>query len=282
MSVLSSSAVFGFIPRAPDSPYGDVLGWLIVFFMIVWPLLRSAVSAANERRRKFIEEEQRRERTRGRLDRRLRGDVSSGPQPVTDPLEALRRALLGRVEVDEDSGLYGGGTTADPSRAPRRPPARTAQSAPAGTTRVPAARPDAEPGAAFERARAEARERSAMGGDPFDERTMERPLVADPELARVPSEGGRATEPPRRHTHGGTPSTARAALNGADATEAPPLRRRGAAGGAPSGAPSGVTQVPPGARTLARIMQRTRSPWGQAILHHELLGPPAALREPRY
>lgn len=249
--------------QGPDSPNGNILGWLIVFFMIVWPIIRGAIEAANERRRKFVEQE----RLRGQADGPSAGPTAGPAAPTgrpklegRDPFEAMRRA------IEQARG--------DQERQHDAPPVRRA--APPAPTRSVAPQPQKSraqkaykaPPAPHERERRPVVRPDTFGRDPFDDKQLERPLVKDVDLARVPSEGGQATETPQR--------------------------RRAPAPEPPIDAPTPVVEphlgalssrgraVPVGGFALKRIAQRVPSPWAQAVLYEELLGPPVGLREPRF
>jgi len=270
--------------QRPDQDQ-NILGWLIIFFMVVWPLIRGAVEAANERRRKFVEEQRRRDAGPSAPQRPRAGGPPDRP---ADPFEDLRRALMGSAtveaeEVDEPRPARRPEAATPPRQKPPGAPKTPARTAGAGPGRgKPARGPEAparpRAGAPAPPPRAPERARpDTLAGDPFDERMLERPLVADPELARVPSEGGRPSEAPQRRitrapetpyetSQGGPRSTAEVVA------EATPVALRQPA---PAAASRGE------AVALARIARRVRSPWGRAVLYEELLGPPVSLREPR-
>jgi hypothetical protein len=255
-----------------DPQGGKILGYLIVFFMVVWPLIRAAVEAAQERRRKFIEEEERRarrERREGRGTVARTGAPPQGGRPeMQDPFEALRRALTRHLEGDEDTDEPPRRSAAPKPAAPRPATQANTQKAAQKATQRPAQRPPTP--TAPSPAPAPPRE---LAGDPFDERLLERPLVADPELARVPSEGGLPVEVTAR--------LAQAKAEGqppfdASAPAADPILH-----GLTRVARSGATRHPRDAAQLL-IARHGRTAWAQGVLYEELLGPPVALREPRW
>lgn len=256
----------------------NILGWLIVFFMVVWPLIRGIVEAANERRRKFVEDQQRRAGT----------PTARGGRPETqaDPFEALRRAMLGTpADDDEEHAPRRSRPSAGPKAPPKAPAPARRHPGPPPSVGAQGSTPRPMVGGAGPRPAPRSLEHvppssRQLAGDPFDERVLERPLVADPELARVPSEGGAATEPPERH--GRRPPT--------PPTDAPSSLYPVAEGAALAARSSPSRPAAPttgeGSRceaaALARVARRVRSPWGRAVLYEELLGPPVALRDPRY
>lgn len=271
---LQHASVVPLALQGPDSPNGDILGWLIVFFMVVWPLLRGVVEAANERRRGHVEKQQGgAPRPQGGAPRRAAGPAPVGraqpTAPEQDPFETLKRALQGQLErgtraeppterpkvqpppsrpvTAQGSAPRAATAQGSPPRAPTKSPttAQTRMPTTASPTASPTSRvPVEKHSAPFER---------NLAGDPFDERMLERALVEDPELAHVPSEGGRPSDAPLR----------RALPRSKPPADAPaPMELPGAA--------------------LARLSRRVRTPWGQAVVYEELLGPPVALREPRF
>lgn len=230
-----------------NEPDSSILTWIFVFIVVVWPILRGMLQAANERRRKFLEEQAR----AGRAARRGRGPgdpTSAGPASdeaaPADPFEMLKRLLTGQVEAQD-------APSAPPPRRVVTPSAPSAPSAPG----APVQRP-------------EVAGESGLGGELFDDLTLDEPLVADPELAHVPSEGGRPTETPGTHA----PAHRKSDFKAPDRVPEPSAEAR-----------SAMRAAGTAARTpLARVARRVRSPWGQAVLYEELLGPPAAMREPRF
>jgi hypothetical protein len=243
--------------QGPDSPNGNILGWLIVFFMIVWPIIRGAIEAANERRRKFVEQERR----RGQMGGPTAGPAAPTGRPTLerDPFEALRRAMEQARGDQERQGDEPPVRRATP-QVPTRPVEPKTQK-----SRVPRAH-QAGP-VQHERESRPIVRSYTFGRDPFDDRELERPLVKDPELARVPSEGGQATETPRRR-----PTPAPQPPIDAPSPVIEPLTAALSSRG---------RAVPVGNFALQRIAQRVPSPWARAVVYEELLGPPVGQREPR-
>lgn len=245
--------------QGPDSPNGNILGWLIVFFMIIWPIIRGAIEAANERRRKFVEQERRRGTARGPVA----GPPAQTGRPTLegrDPFEALRRALE-QARKDEDQERH------DDEPVRRAAPPAAAPTAQAAPQRAPAQRaPQAAP-VPHERETRPVVRQETFGRDPFDDAQLERPLVKDADLARVPSEGGQATETPQRRR----PPTPEPPVDAPTPVVEPAMESLSSRGRA----------IPVGGFALKRIAQRVPSPWARAVLYEELLGPPVGLRDPR-
>ncbi len=243
---MSAFTLLAFQARNGD---GNVLGWLIVFFMVVWPLIRGAVEAANERRRKFVEAER----------RRVKGGVAGGRPERRDPFEALRRALeeAHGIEVETEEPPRRPAASAAPAE--RRPAARVKVKPSPPRPAEPAPRSTVAPDGGF-------------GRDPFDERALERPLVADRELARVPSEGGEPAALSQRHRE---PASSPPAMD-------PPAPHMEAAAAAAATRLASRDVSRGGALDIARLARRARTPWAAAVVYEELLGPPVSLREPRF
>lgn len=239
----------------------NVLGWLIVFFMVIWPVIRGVVEAANERRRKFIEAEQ----------RRPKGGVAGGRPERRDPFEALRRALEEahgiEVEAEEPPRRSAGTPTAGPARSAAAPAAPVSRRPAARAQVKPAPPRPAEPAP-----RSTVAPEGSFGRDPLDERALERPLVAERDLARVPSEGGAPSEAPQRRA---TPSPA-------PPTQDPPAPHMEPAAAAVATRLQSRDAARGGTLDIARLARRARTPWAAAVLYEELLGPPVSLREPRF
>ncbi|MEE2940658.1 MAG: hypothetical protein VX460_09770 [Planctomycetota bacterium] len=147
------------VQGGPDSPLGDLLGYFVIFVVVVWPIIRGVLDQAKGRRAQF-EQQQRRNRPTGAraragggrsLEEILRGDPY---------VEALEEPLLEEVVREIE--------------APSPPP-------------LPRERPS-EPSFG-ERPADELRpsERELVG-DPFDDSIMGGDLVQSLALAEVPTE----------------------------------------------------------------------------------------------
>ena len=45
--------------QQPDKPFGDILGWLIVFVVVIWPIIRGLLENASTQRKKFEQQQKR-------------------------------------------------------------------------------------------------------------------------------------------------------------------------------------------------------------------------------
>ncbi|MEC8511683.1 MAG: hypothetical protein VX015_06015 [Planctomycetota bacterium] len=145
------------VQGGPDSPLGDLLGYVVLFVVVVWPIIRGVLDQAQGRRTEF-EQQQRRKRPPGKradggrsLEEILRGDPY---------VEALEEPLLEDVVREVEA--------ASP---PPLPPERLSKSS-LGERSADAVRPT---------------ERELVG-DPFDDSIMGMDLVDDLSLADVPAE----------------------------------------------------------------------------------------------
>lgn len=99
----------------PDSPLGDLLGYVVLFVVVVWPIIRGVLDQAQGRRADF-ERQQRKKRPsgeragRGRsLEEILRGDpyVEALEEPLLEDvvreIEPASPPLLPREELSEPS-----------------------------------------------------------------------------------------------------------------------------------------------------------------------------------
>ena len=141
----------------PDSPLGDLLGYVVLFVVVVWPIIRGVLDQAQGRRTEF-ERQQRKKRPSGQrtgggrsLEEILRGDPY---------VEALEEPLLEDVVREIE---------------PAAPP--------------PLPREQLSEPSFGERPEDEVRpsERELVG-DPFDDSVMGQDLVDGLSLAEVPSE----------------------------------------------------------------------------------------------
>lgn len=141
----------------PDSPLGDLLGYVVLFVVVVWPIIRGVLDQAQGRRTEF-ERQQRKKRPSGQrtgggrsLEEILRGDPY---------VEALEEPLLEDVVRDVEAAA---------------PP--------------PLLREQLSEPSFGERPEDEVRpsERELVG-DPFDDSVMGQDLVDGISLADVPSE----------------------------------------------------------------------------------------------
>ena len=145
---------------APDSPFGDYLGYLVLFVVVIWPILRGVIESANQRRREF---EARQPKPR------------AGRQPFTiedlledDPRPRKRSAEERRYEQAQA-----------PSTPPPRPPATDVSYETAESR--------------YDTSVEDSYDDESLVGDPFDERSMGGQgmgddLVPDADLDEVPSE----------------------------------------------------------------------------------------------
>lgn len=45
--------LFALQQQGPDSPLGNLLGYVVLFAVVIWPIIRSVIEAANEKRKEF-------------------------------------------------------------------------------------------------------------------------------------------------------------------------------------------------------------------------------------
>ncbi|MEM8710611.1 MAG: hypothetical protein AAGG01_06640 [Planctomycetota bacterium] len=151
--------------RGPDSPFGDLLGWVVVFFVIVWPILRGLLDTARKQRTEFDKKQAEQER---------RAEASGVPRK-RDARKTLEDLLEGRLETLET----------DAPKPPRTPQAQQRRKV------KRASRASGEVSSSFgERPASEssAPEYKELVGDPFDDSKMGLDLVPDSDLKEVPTE----------------------------------------------------------------------------------------------
>ncbi len=169
----------------PDSPFGDILGYVIVFFVVVWPIIRGLLGNANEKRKKH-EEQQR--QTGGRAA----ASQAQGRSRLDAFIEEMVSGQRARHDApDEDADLSATAVVqeAPPPRRPRPQPARPVVPRPV-TPRTVVPRTVAPPAASPFRpsSLSEYGPGPGLTGDPFDDSAMGRPLVQDSILSKARSE----------------------------------------------------------------------------------------------
>ena len=147
-----SAPVLVLVQQPPDSPFADILGWVIVFFVVIWPIVKGLLDNAKSQRKKFEESQRGRTakaKTTARTERRSRID------------EFLEEMISARPDSVETETPPPSETPPPVPKAPRRP------------------KPEPEPveqlGADF-------------AVDPFDESFLESDLVPQKDLVDVPEE----------------------------------------------------------------------------------------------
>ena len=230
----------------PDSPFGDILGYVIVFFVVIWPIIRGLLGNASEQKKKH-EEQQRRSGGRprpkdapgrSRLDafiedmvsgQRARGDMGDAEAQVGTELPTAARTPLERaVTVVE---------------APPPVPRRAMPHAQKPTTRLaPVLRPELASETAFN---------TSLGGDPFDDSWMGRELVSESALTHLRSE-----------------DEAETSVAYASAIDRLALSESATA----------MTVTGDVRESALESIHRGRTPWQAAFVLKEILGPPGGLR----
>jgi len=229
----------------PDSPFGDILGYVIVFFVVIWPIIRGLLGNANEKRKKH---EERQQRTGGR--------AAASQVPGRSRLDAFIEEMVSgqraRHDVPDDDADPSATAVVQEAPPPRRPrPQAVAPRTVVPRTVVP--RTVAPPPASPFRPASQLEYGLGPGltGDPFDDSAMERALVPDSALVGAWSEN----EVERSVSYEQTID--RKALSESQ----------------------GATVVTGDAKVdgLERI-NRGRTPWQAAFVLKEILGPPGGLR----
>lgn len=256
---LLGPAHFGLLQRpgqGPESPFGDALGWIIVFFVIVWPILRGILETAKTQRKEFEAKQ---------------AKQAKGAPPGANRRRTLEEILEGRLErADVDPRDSRGGPSGSPADAepPRRVQRQKIKKAPLPEARF-GERPMGENSAPIYGAddlyssdRNSSNRSGELVGDPFDEAAMERDLVPEAKLRHIPSED---------EVESGSSSSG---------TQARGVTRSSVAGGPRAAAPaiveSGLAREDPEA--IFRRLPRPLSPWQKAIVLREVLGEPLASR----
>lgn len=152
----------------PDSPLGDLLGYVVLFVVVVWPIIRGVLDQAQGRREEF-EREQRK--------KRAGGDSREGPRSLEEILRGDPYVEALEEPVVEEYVPREAASDPPPLPAPSRRRRRRPSKAPARTP-VLGERPENE-------VRPTDRE---LVGDPFDDSIMGQDLVDDRSLADVPAE----------------------------------------------------------------------------------------------
>ncbi|MEL6431939.1 MAG: hypothetical protein AAFZ87_13805 [Planctomycetota bacterium] len=241
-ALLGQAALVG-APLAAQPQENDwfqrLLGFVVLFFVVLWPVIRGIIETATARRKEF-EQQQRRAAGRGPARRRptleeiLRGEPGPGPfEDEAVPAEALRRTESR--------------STTSPGAPPPLPPSR----------RRPTPRPTQRPTEPAARAGRLSTLGPELAGDPFDESQMGRDLVDDAVLPEVPSED----EMEERFD---------------EAAAAAKLRAQGDARAREHQRAERAPEAAPGAKALRNLEARL-TPWQRAFVFKELLGPPRAV-----
>jgi hypothetical protein len=236
--------------RGPDSPFGDLLGWIVVFFVIVWPILRGLMETAREQRKKF-------ESNAPKAGPRKSGQ--GGPTPNRKARRTLEEILEGKLErvdsYDEPEEFL----PEPPPRKPQRPSTKLTESKPAAFGDRPADE-DSAPIYRFDDLQSESS--TKLGADPFDESSMDSDLVPEAKLSHVPTEDE-------------LESDLESTMDGITRRPAPAAAARPvpAAGGM---GPGLLRSDDP--EVIFRKMGRPLSPWQKAFILKEVLGDPLASR----
>jgi len=227
--------------QGQDNPFGNLLGYVIVFMVVVWPIIRGVIESANEKRQEFERGQARQARAKNRsgtppgrrsLEEILRGDpyVEALQEPEELSLEDLReppheQASASRVPSAESAGM-------------------PASDAPGPRSRLEGANPALRPS-----------ERELVG-DPFDDSIMGQDLVNDDALQDVPTE-----------------DELEVSIDTSAAGRGKSLGSRDDRGTGASSEP----QVATGSGSALAHLERRLSPWQRAFVYKEVLGPPAAM-----
>ncbi len=248
----------GLLQNGPESPFGNVLGWIVVFAVVVWPILRGVLEAATQRRRDF---EKRAGRSAGRAPASAPSKTSTGGR--SGPLGGLRDAFAEAMEAieAETSGRSTRSEAAEEVRR-RRAAARKRPSTPSASVAPPTpATMASAPRAPFGRV-----EHKDLVGDPFDDALMGGNLVPEEDLHEVPSEDEVEARP-----------------EAVEASRAPsviesPVGANRAVVRAATAVPTAGSSLRRAARASLFADESQLSRWQQAIVMREVLGPPVALR----
>lgn len=224
----------------PDGPIGDWLGYIVIFAVVVWPILRGLLESAQTQRKEF-ERKQRRQ------------------QPV-DPASGQRRPTLDELLRGEPFAMEEEATLRrpEPEPAPTPPPAAANREA-------------------RRRAAEDARDAGSLVGDPFDEssmgRGMGRDLVADEDLMHIPDEDELERSSGRRSASRAEVTAAGSAGRGTPDERFTGLGETSAAMQTSGGEASRGSSD----KSLARL-ERQYSSWKRAFILHEVLGAPRAAK----
>ena len=234
----------------PDSPFGDVLGYIIVFFVIVWPILRGIIESARGERKEFEAKQGQGKPAAPRPARRKR------------TLEEILEGKLERADIDVAP------RPVQPA-IPLKPPVSRA---PAPKVQAPAARFGERP--VDESSAPVYRADDLYGGDPyedlvgdpFDEASMEQDLVPDARLRHISSED---------EVEAGGASIGTQA-RGETARSVEERAQRAIRRATPVALES--TQIRDDPEVLFRRLPRPLTPWQKAVVLREVLSPPLATR----
>ncbi|MFT5732151.1 MAG: hypothetical protein ACJA2W_003702 [Planctomycetota bacterium] len=233
-------------PPDPGGPFGDALGWIVVFFVIIWPILRGILATA-----------------RGNRD-----EHESQQGKATPPVANRERRRRTLEEI-----LEGKLVTQDEEDAPAPPPRprATVNRAPKASAVAPARfgeRPTDEgfaPVYGIDDLYTHDRDKD-LGKDPFDESSMELDLVPDARLSHVPTEDEVESGMGSSGTH--ARGTTRSSVAATTTSHGP-------------GTAKGRSE-PLLARDDPEVffsrMKRPLSPWQKAFVLREVLSPPLASR----
>ena len=239
----------GLLQPGPDSPFGDLLGYVIIFFVIVWPILRGLLETAKKQRAEFEEKER-------------QAGHRSAPSPnrkARRTLEEILEGKLERVDSYDEPEVAVKAAPQRPKRKPLPPP-----SAPEPKAAAFGDRPMDESSApVYHLDDLHGDSDAELGGDPFDEDSMEAELVSEARLAHVPTED--ELESSLESALDGMPRRAISA-------------RPGPAAKAPVGAPNLDALRSEDPEAIFRAMGRPLSPWQKAMILKEVLGQPLAAR----
>lgn len=243
-AVPSCSPSLGLL-QGPDSPLGDLLGYVVVFMVVVWPIIRGVMESAQKKREEFE-----RQQARGVKSKKAAG-VPVGRRSLEEILrgDPYIETLAGQDELDPDELSLDdfrrqGGSEISPEPAAVAGP----------QSRVDSANPSLRPS-----------ERVLLG-DIFNDELMGRDLVSDEYLSEVPSEDELETslEAVSVSPPGGLGSSA-------DPGEGSGQRLQS---GSP---PPSVHHAHASKDPFSKLHERL-TPWQRAVVYKEILGPPAAMK----
>lgn len=237
----------------PDSPFSDLLGYILVFFVIVWPILRGILESARGQRKEFEAKQS-------------KGGPGGAPQPRRKrTLEEILEGKLERADVD---------VPRSPVQPEAVPVAPSVSRAPVIKGPAPSARFGERP--VGEGSAPVYRDNDLHGGgstgdlvgDPFDESSMELDLVPDTKLRHIPTEG----EIEAGNASSGTQARGGTAVSVANQP------RGGAARAAAVSGPVDSDLVRDDPEVLFRRLGQPLTPWQKAFVLREVLGAPLASR----
>lgn len=232
--------------QGPDNPLSNILGYVVVFMVVVWPIIRGVMESAQQKRQEFERQQARginskkpaRGAGRRSLEEILRGDPYV--EALEDPFE------LGPEELYRDSGSE---LASEPSSGPSSGVPSGAAAVGAPNSRANSANPKLRPS-----------ERDF--GDLLDSSMMGQDLVSDDDLSEVPSED-------EMEAASGSPSGGMG--SSADPGEGSGQRLQG------SSPPPSVHHAHASKDPFSKLHGRL-TPWQRAVVYREVLGPPAAMK----